>query len=318
MFGKQGKTEINWPLAILVVIVVLIAFPAIPEKLSGLFGLTEPATPTQTTSPTPVAGCYVDSTTLTLTAEEMFNPATTPGGDAEVWINGEDQGKIANAGSITVSPGDKYKVLWVSNSTSHYGKVTEGVVPCSGTLKLKETLAKWDTTGAAHPTPIVTLDDGSLGKNYNFSLSLGEVATVSVRYAAAYEEAIGNPNVELPNIVACRYNATVIKSIDSSLSAADLPHVASGAADMKWVSFKAGGMLSNDKKLDFDLTVQADSTNTMPSIGDNVGTAINCYVYDGDYDIDGDTGEIIFGVEDEAYNNLGFTPDANFTIIATS
>lgn len=311
MFGKQGKSEINWPLLILVVIVVLIAFPAIPEKLSGLFGLAPAPASTTPSSSAPVAGCYIEDTTLTLTADEMYNPATAPGGDHRVWINGDDQGKVVNGGTMTVSPGDTYKVLWGENSTTHYGKVTEGVVPCSGTLKLKESLYQWDVGNTEGNWATITNHDGTLNSLYNQSIGLGQTKNVEVKLEAAYEDAIGNPNVELPNILACSYNKSVLNRINiDEFSSAEVPNLAAAVAGYTWQAWKIPAI--DKAELDFKMVLEADETYVIFSSYSN---DITCYVYDGDYDIDGNTGEILFGVEDEADNNLGITTGSyNFTV----
>lgn len=319
MFGKSGKMEVNWALVILAAILVVIVFPTIPEKLSNLAGLAPAPGVTPTPSPTPVAGCYIEDTTMTLTSEEMYNPATTPGGDHEVWVNDHDQGLVAAGGSLTVSPGDRYKILWVANSTTHYGKVTEGVVPCAGTLKLREQLYQWDVGRAASTWATVTDEDGTLNQAdaTGLAMSTGDVKTETIAVRAAYEDAIGNPAEAMPNVLSCRYNYTEIDalSLDQSWASADTPNTRSTVTGTKWKSWAFPAVVSN-AKTEFGITIDADDTVVTAGGSNGYETGnVFCVVDDGDYDINGDSGAIIFGVVDESDTNLGLTTGThNFTI----
>jgi hypothetical protein len=321
IFGKKGKSEINWPIVLLVVITAAILFPALPEKLGEMFGLepAEPVSPTPSV-PTPTPGCYIEDTTMTLTSEEMFNPSTTPGGDHRVWIDGKDQGLVADGGSITVSPGNEYEILWVENSTTHYGRVTSGIVPCSGTLKLHEELYQWGV-GKTHDTwANLFNDDGTLntgtGTTYNLSLDAGERVDVEIQLKGTFEDAIGNPDEALPNVLTCAANTTAYDDlILHNYDETGKPAIRTAAASMDYYSWKLPAIVSSDK-LSLILTIDVDDTYD-PIDGTEGGTAaswITCWLDDGDYDIHSDTNEIIFGVEDDQDTNLGLTTGThNFT-----
>jgi hypothetical protein len=299
------------------VITLLIAFPAIPGKISEMFGLEAPApapTPTPGPVPSPTPGCYIEDTTMSLTSEEMFNPTTSTGGDHRIWINGRDAGYIVEGSSMTVSPGDKYKILWVENSTTHYGKVTEGTVPCSGTLKLHEKLYDIDDGRAATTWANLFNDDGTLntgsGTAYNLSLAAGEVVDVEIHLKSTFEDSIGNPAVEFPNVLTCSVNTTAYDDLVlAGYDETSKPAIRVSAASMDYYSWKLPAIVSQEK-VELLLTIDVDNTND--PVDDSEW--ITCYLDDGDYDRHSDTNEIIFGVEDDQDGNLGLTTGThNFT-----
>lgn len=338
MFGKQGKNGIDWPVVLLAVLVVWIVLPDatklnIQNGVSGLLG--------QSTTPPPVAGgatvtpaatgCVDPTvkTTMTLDAEDAYAPATRPGGDNRVWLNGADQGLVANSNSITVSPGDAYVILWAENSTSYYGKVTKGTVPCSGTLRLKEKLYAWVDSKASDTLFNVYNEQGQVGDAkeaasgtyYNITLGAGDLETVNFEVKGVYKKAMGNPELAGESMIACKYNQTAYDDVLMSLSKVgftnkevDCPNLATAAASYTWACFAAPSVVSNEK-ISGSLTIDVDDTYAPSSDSED----IKCFMYDTDYDIHSITNAIISGVEDDLDTGLGHTgnSDWNFTFHAT-
>jgi hypothetical protein len=291
----------------------------------------EPEEPEAPPIETPGEGC-VDPTvkvTMTVTSEDAYAPTTTPGGDERVWINGKDQGKVANSNSITVSPGDSYVVLWVENSSTYYGKVSKGKVPCSGTLRLHEELYKWVASKSS--TTLFNVyneqgqvgcaaeDESSCGTYYNITLDAGDVETVNFEMKGIYKYAMSNPELDGEGIVACKYNKTAFDDIvlewdGFSNDEVSCPNLITPAAGYLWACFKAPAIASNAKKTG-TLTIDVDDTYAPDCDADD----IKCFVYDADYDIHSITNEIIHGVEDDQDTGLGHTGDSdwNFTFHVT-
>jgi len=334
MFGKSGKQKIDWPVILLGVLVVWLILPGsaqegIQNSIADLLGMevTEPSVPSVPSAPS--AGCVDPTvkTTMTLNAEDAFAPATTPGGDNRVWINGEDQGLVAQGNSITVSPGDTYVVLWAENSTTYYGKVSKGTVPCTGTLRLKEHLYAWTTSQSSDTLFNVYNEQGQVGSAteaasgtyYNITLSNGDLETVNFEMKGVYKKALGNPNLDGENVVGCKYNKTAYDDIILEFDNFDNKEVSCSnlitpAASYLWTCFAAPSVVSNDKKTG-TLTIDVDDTYAPASDSED----IKCFYYDADYDIHSITNEIISGVVDDVDTGLGHTgnSDWNFTFHVT-
>lgn len=335
MFGKAGKQKIDWPVIFLGVIVVYLLFPGpvgnLTNSIAETLGLEVAEAPAPAPAPieTPAEGC-VDPTvkvTMTLDAEDAYAPATTPGGDNRVWINGEDQGLVAQGNSITVSPGDTYVILWVENSSTYYGKVSKGTVPCSGTLRLKEHLYQWTVSKASGTLFNVYNEQGQVGSApetasgtyFNITLDAGDLETVNFEVKGVYKEALGNPELSGENVVACLYNKTafddIIMEFDGfSNSEVSCPNLVTPTAGFLWACFSAPSLVSNEK-VTGTLLIDADDTYA-PSADEE---DITCFMWDADYDIHSITNEVIHGVEDDLDTDLGHTgqDDWNFTFHVT-
>lgn len=332
MFGKSGKQKIDFPVIILGVLALWIILPAsiqmnIQNGIANLLGaeVTEPGPGTVIDGST-----CVDPTvkvTMTLNAEDAFAPSTTPGGNARVWLNGDDQGLVANGNSLTVSPGDSYVILWAENSTTYYGKTTSGVVPCAGTLRLKEKLYQWETSQPSTTLFNVWNDQGQVGTAaeaaagtyYNITLGAGDVETVNFEMKGIYKKALGNPDLSGENIVGCKYNTTAYDDIVLTFDGFDnkevsCPQLITPAASTTWTCFAAPSVVSNEKKVG-KLLIDVDDTVAPSSDSED----IKCYFYDADYDIHSITNAIISGVEDDVDTGLGHTGNAdwNFTFHVT-
>jgi hypothetical protein len=262
---------------------------------------------------------------MTVDAEDAFAPATRPGGDNRVWLNGADQGLVANGNSITVSPGDAYIILWAENSTSYYGKVTKGTVPCSGTLRLKEKLYAWVDSRASDTLFNVYNEQGQVGDSkgtaagtyYNITLGAGDLETVNFEAKGVYKKAMGNPELSGASVIACRYNTSAYDDLLLSVSKSgftnkevDCPTGFAAVASFSQVCFASPSIVSNEK-VSGTMTIDVDDTYAPSSDTED----IFCVLYDGDYDIHSITNEIISGAEDDLDNNLGHTGSAdwNFT-----
>lgn len=308
VFGKSGK-ELNLPI-ILLVAIVLLMIPGVPDKISSFLGLSAPAGGgSGTGSNTNSNGACIDPTvkvTMTLDSEEMYSPTTTPGGDNAVWLNGKYVGTVPNAGTLTVSPGDQYKILWVSNSSTHYGKVTEGVVPCSGTLRLHEKLYKMDLGSASTTWANVYNEkgqDNSVTTN-NITLNAGDVKSVKVEVKGTYKKSIGNVNIGAnSNILACKYNTTALQSVAIGSYPQATPTILdTGAAGYSWTAVQFPVLDSN--KLETFLVTLTANPNSYPTGNANT---IFCQLDDADYTIHHVTNDVISGQVDDVNTDLGMS-----------
>jgi hypothetical protein len=328
IFGKSGKSEINWPLVILVVIAVMIAFPAIPDKISTMFGLQSPATPGTTPATTgtggvPAGGCYVDSTTVTLTSEEMYTPGTAATGDALVWINGAKYGQVAQGASVTMSPGDSYQIMWSYNSTAgatrYYKKVTSGTVPCSGTLKLHEKLYSVGLGSAATSFANAYSDTGvvsSATTGNSTVYSPGQAKQFRVVLNGEFKKAIGDPYLpDTQLILSCKYNTSAFQKVTlGTFPTVSTPSSIATTSAYTWTSVALPSLKSIENTQDFIIVAQAD--NTYAPVGD--ASDIFCQLNDGDYYVDSVTGAIAYGIQNDAKASVGRAATGanvwNFTI----
>jgi hypothetical protein len=333
MFGKKGKTQIDWPVILLGVLVVYLLFPAqiggLTNSLAKSLGMEVKETPSGSGAGTGAVntGACVDPTvkvTMTLNAEDAYAPTTVPGGDNRIWINGKDQGLVAQGSSLTVSPGDDYVILWVSNSTTYYGKVTRGEVPCSGTLRLKEELYPWVNSKASTTLFNVYNEQGQVGTAlttasgtyYNASLDAGDVETLKFEIKGVYKYAMSNPELDGDAILACKYNQTSYDDLVIDMDGFTDKVVTCPATQLvsatgfQWKCFAAPSLVSNEK-VTGSLTVDVDDTYTPDSDAND----IYCEIFDADYTTHTINGDIISGVEDDVNTNLGHTGthDWNFT-----
>jgi len=87
---------------------------------------------TQTNLGADVLGCDLGTkTTLTLSAVNKYTTVAT-GGNHRYRVNGNPALTVSDAGTLTVSPGDKIAILWGNETGTYYGKTDNFVVPCTG------------------------------------------------------------------------------------------------------------------------------------------------------------------------------------------
>lgn len=333
MFGKQGKTDKIF-LLILGLVVILVIGPAkVQNFVGGLLGWEDTTVPPVTPPPVNGGGTCVDPTvkvSMTLTAEDFYNPGTVPGGDARVWLDGNDQGFVANGNSLTVSPGSSYVILWADNSTSYYTRVTKGTVPCAGTLKPHEKLyAIGDNLPAAtfanvynEKGQVGSAAQTAAGTYYNITINAGDMYTVNFELKGQYRHAYGNPYIDADegnsyNIIGCHYNKTafaaggVVIDLDNAKSeSVSCPVLADSAVGWTYTCVTAPSIVSNGK-LSGSLTLQSDATNS-PSEGGWVSD-VQCFYWDADYVRHTVSNEILKGVVDNVNTNLGMPGALNFT-----
>lgn len=336
MFGKKGKEGHIFYLLVALVVILVIGPAKVQNWVGGLLGINPVVVPPVTSIPsvpsTPSGTC-VDPTvkvSMTLSSADYYAPGTVPGGDNRVWIDGADQGLVANANSLTVSPGSSYVILWVDNSTSYYGKVTKGVVPCAGTLKPFEKLYAWSNNIPASTFANVWNEKGQVGDPtqvasgtyFNITMNAGDQYQVNFELKGQYKKAIGNPSIDADegkyyNTIGCRYNNTAFTSdgVVIALSNAEKSEVtgcpstlATSAAGYSWTCVSAPSIVSNGK-LSGTLTLTADATNAPTADADD----IQCYYWDADYARHSITNEIIKGGVDNINTNLGMGGNLNFT-----
>jgi len=322
--NKRGGSQNNGALLVVIIVIGLIVWGVYTGKIP--LGKTT----TETTVTTPVAeGCYVTKSSVTVGARNAYVPATSPtNGYNMIWTAALKAdgtygayvklGSYAQDDTISLSPGTKIKVLFVENSTTYYGKVVEYVIPCDGTLNIKEKV--YAMADYADITTTVWNDDGTVNENdgakviTNVTYTAGGSKNIEFRIIGDFQKAIGNPELS-NNVLSCKMNQTAydeeITTLDGASSIAN-PGLLTGATGMTYKSFAFPILKSNAEKKSI-LSFKADDTYVPTFVG---AGDVYCILLDPDYDVDADTDAIISGVVDEDQNDLGLTSqnNINFTI----
>ena len=126
-------------------LLVTLGLPFVGIDLLGGLGTTTPGAVTTTgTTPTPTLTtiCAVEDTTVTLSAQNKYTSVST-GGTHRYRINGSPALTVADAGTLTASPGDNLEILWGNATDStYYGQVETVTVPCAGTKSFSTELVQ--------------------------------------------------------------------------------------------------------------------------------------------------------------------------------
>ncbi len=299
----NGKIN-GW--TILVVLLLLYAFvPAFSGMVNGIFGgLGGGITPT-TTAPGVTIPCPIEDVTVTISSNNAYSKGTDiTDGDHRVFVNGIDKGYTSEDGSVTVSPDDEITVIFGENSTTYYSEVKTKTAPCSGTLEMHGDLAAYDIT----PTFTIWTEEGQVATTSANAQDMGSdtIYNNPIRIKTTSKYSIGNPtNPGKGNVLCFHYNSTNFDSV--KLDGADsvaIPKNLTGIAK-KTASCFSIPVIPNDPNVGTDGTwegmIISDTAGTEPDQSSNVSILL----FDTAVDLDGDTLEIIYGVEDEDKNDLG-------------
>ena len=240
-------------------------------------------------------------------------------GSHRIFIDGIDKGYLAEGGTITVSPKQKYRVVLGENSTSHYSKEILGEVPCTGTVNVAGGLAIYDTS------LVFTIfnEDGQTiqqasGETDTVDLSANSVFTLPFKITVTSKQSFGNPDHPGKGDIVCfDYNKTQYDSIkvDGSTTAPTPNEVSTGASNESacWYipviqnspdvldGTKVSDLIT-DGKYEGNMIIDTSASYSDPGITQG---NLTITVVDTDLDLHADTLETLFGPEDETNNNLG-------------
>lgn len=247
-------------------------------------------------------GQQVEDTTVTLSAVDKYTSAST-GGTHRYMLNGAPALTVANGGTFTASPGDKYKILWTNGTEGSYSSaVSEGTIPCVGTYTIAEDLIANGSTGL---TIEVFNEEGNLidSANENETLAAGDVVTLEAKLKGQYQK--GYP---YGGVMVVEFNGTGANSnmddviIDFGGTEVNVPSfyvIVYGAAS-KTKAYSIPPILSN-QILEGTIVLDADDTNNPEA---DSHPRLNFYPYD--YYIDEKDGGMFKGpsVEDENGNQV--------------
>lgn len=250
----------------------------IPALTSVPLAVT-PGVPSQIT---PSGICAVEDTTVTLSASNAYTSGAT-GGYHRYRINGAPALVIADAGTLTASPGDQLQILWYNASYSgvanpYYSDVSTEVVPCSGTKTFTKALYQNGTI-----TIQVFNEEGNLidNANENETVSAGDIVTLKGEIKGTYQRGL-----PWGGVLIAEYNATdtddVILDFGGSKTSTPNIYVIS-ETNRKTVAYTIPAILGNDV-LTGKITLDMDD--------DNSGTSewINLTLVPNNYFINEDTG----------------------------
>lgn len=337
MLYKHGKSNMPTGWVILVVAILLYAFniagiKTTVDKLIGGAGGTGGGTGGGTTPPVEIP-CFIEDTTIALDSYDKFAKGTEPTGTVNsfhrVWVNGVDQGWKSEGAEITASPGDKVTVWFGGNQTgydssgaAYYSEVVEKEVPCAGTMKLEAGLVAYDTS----VTFTLKTDDDQVASETNKQAMDGDSRyDMPIRLKVNSKYGYGNPGTA-KNILCSTYNTTTISEIKlDGADAAYQPAAIAGAVSNPTSGAMAGGWdadcyyiptmlndpeVANDEYWDGVLAIT--TAGTAPDDGTNDTTRV--WLFDTGIDLNADTYEFIYDVQDEDNNDLGQLATQNDSI----
>lgn len=255
----------------------------------------------------------VDSWDLFAKGTEITN------GSHRVFIDGVDKGYLAESGTLTVSPKQKYRIILGENSTSHYSVEKNGEVPCEGTLNVAAGLATYDTS----VTFTIFSEDGETiqqasGETDTQDLSASNIYTLPFKMTVSSKQSFGNPvHPGKGNVVCFSYNKSQYDDIkvDGATPSPIPTQVSTGSSNESscWYTpviqnsadLVDGTKVSDlivDGKYEGSILIDTASAYSDPGVTDGNLTIV---VVDTDLDLHADTLETIFAPEDETNNNLG-------------
>ncbi|MDD5651204.1 MAG: hypothetical protein PHF86_12445 [Candidatus Nanoarchaeia archaeon] len=233
----------------------------------------------------------VDKTTVTFPAVNAYTDTAT-GGTHAYKVNGGALKTVSDAGSATLSPGDKLQILWYNESgTSYFSDVTNVIVPCKGTYDVPS--ARLYANTSVTMTAITEDTNLVMGTSNTQTIGAGEKVDIDLTLKGEYQT--GSPHGE---VVVCYYNKSSIDDCIVNLGGVltTVPDSVTIASEYGAKAYTAPALLSN-AKVEGIVTIDADDTYN-PTVGDS---NVTLYVYGNNWFINDKTGKSFDGpaVEDE-------------------
>lgn len=296
--GKKGKMDTMW--------VILLAIGGIYLIMNGGFG-----------SDNKVADAISDinsvaDNTVTFSLEDTYSAGTAVPDATRVFVNGNDRGLVADAGTIDVSPGDEIVGYGAENSSSYYTVKSTMTAEDKGNSEMKIKVCAQATSST------LTFLDEFGDANTNLTIVAGQDYLMEVRYKGANNQCYGNPEGESTKIADCfKYNTSIFENVELK----DAKDVATPLAVEDDATVAAGFRIvcyENDPSIDGDevrnqLVLETKDSFTIGGTG-SAASDITRVLADQDYDLDADDLSSIYGYEDEDDNDLGSTTSVTDTI----
>lgn len=233
----------------------------------------------------------VEDTTVTFTALDAYT-STATGGTHAYKVNNGALKTISDAGSTTLSPGDRLQILWYNESgTSYFSDLTTATVPCKGTFDIPNAMLYGNTSVTM--TAITEDTNLVMGTSNTQTIGAGEKVDVSLTLKGEYQK--GSPHGE---VIVCYYNKSSIDDCIVNLGgvATTVPDSVTIASEYGAKAYTVPALLSN-AKVEGLVTIDADDTIN-PAVGDS---NLTLYLFANNYFINDKTGKSFDGpaVEDE-------------------
>lgn len=318
------EQKINWIVVLIIFAVAYIFVPSVQTFVNGIFegdvnGEEQPvcgnticemgeSSANCATDCGEGGSCPIEDTTISLNSHDKFKKNTDiTDGDHRVFLNGADKGWVADAGTVTATPGDSITIYFGLNSTTYYPVVETGMVSCSGTMDLDAAMTKIDNTTSW----LFKNQDGS-----TMSTSVGQDMSASTRYdlsltiKATAKSSIGNPDLDGKNAVCFQYNTTAYSNV--KIDGTSIIGIPFGLpASRTGYSWTCNGIpaIENDPDVPgdetFEGTLIVETKSTFTSVSTGAGLNISAILWDYSVDLHADTLAEIIGREDEDGNDIG-------------
>ena len=259
-------------------------------------------------------------TTLTVSSWDLFaRSSEITNGSHRIFVDDVDRGYLAEDGSLTVSPKQKYRVILGENSTSAYSVEKIGDVPCEGTVQVSGGLATYDTSVGF----TVFNEDGqtiqqAAGETDTIDLSANSIFTLPFKLTVTSKQSFGNPSHPGKGDLVCfAYNKSQYDEmkVDGATSAPIPNEISTGSTNETscWYvpviqnspDVVDGTKVSDlvvDGKYEGSIIVDTSASYSDPGAVDG---NLTISAVDTDIDLHGDTLVTLFGPQDESNNNLG-------------
>lgn len=285
MSGAKSRKNVT-KLGIGIAVVGVFALWILPVQLAFLNApvsfLTQTTVPSDNAPSTGVcpAGIIVDTTTVTLRAQDKYT-STATGGTHRYRINGAPATTVSDGSTFSASPGDMLEILWGNEtSSSYYGAVSKEVVPCTGTKTFSTEMYANGTL-----TFRVFNEEGNIidTSGENETLAAGDIVNLRTELQGTFQK--GFP---YGGIVVVEYNKTEIDDVIVQLGgvATTVPSTYSIALGTSSATkaYTVPAILSN-QLLSGTIVIDADDSNGVTDAGD---PRLTFYPYD--YFVNEDTG----------------------------
>lgn len=335
--GKGAGDIIALLAGIIVVAMGLSYFGVIPAGTFSLGG-QEPAIP-QEGATDGVSFCSDPSNTMTvgpMTAK--WSPSTSMSSiNAYLWLNGVKDGSKSDSSTKTIGYNDQVKLLYGYASTTYYSELATFNAPCRpfSSAELDNGAHELITADVDYTMNVFPFDTGDLtnGGISNETVGASDSGKWTIRVDADNEKGVAPITVGRPNskiIVVAELNTTAWKEETATLTGvpgikkytgpltASNTYVANSTqhSAVAWEMPGFPDITKGETKGSFDLTFTIESESGQdPKPNSNSGE-IYLILYPQDWDLDPDTYQPIFGIEDVDGTYIGFSPD--MTILYTS
>lgn len=315
---KKGAAQLMGLL--LIVIVGFAVWAVFAGKVPGIGG-GEPLATTGTGQRVATVQVSPEDVTVTMTSWDKYSKGTKPTqGNLLLESDGLKNTQKNQDGTVTMSPGNKYRALIGNKTTSltantdYYPVYEVGTIPDKGTYTISDGLAK--SGGSSQLTYYYKNNKDEVATAT--ALGANDEKTVKLSFTISDNVCFGNPAAGGMNRICFQYNSTSgnydkIEVIDWTVSAGaasrsydgkktSVPDSLNAAAEKDEECYEMPVICDNEEAI---ARVRIDTGATQPTASNH---NISVSVYDVSIDYHADTLEILMPVvEDEDGNDIGIT-----------